>query len=208
MDKQLEELSKQIALCTRCPLRQSATQPVPGIGEGRKYLILGEAPGSSEDKAGIPFVGASGRRLNQLLELAKIDTKDCYITNVCKCLPPRVSGKMRAPRKAERLACYPFLKEELKIVRPEIIITTGSTPLSLFSPYGISQMHGTLFDYELNLDGEKIPVIVWANYHPAAALHQPRLWAVLLDDWEHPPDRVDSNYTVVEFLDLTRFINV
>jgi uracil-DNA glycosylase family 4 len=205
VQEKLDELAKQISMCTRCSLRQSATQPVPGIGEGRKYFVLGEAPASSEDRAGVPFVGASGKRLNQLLELAKIDSRDCYITNVCKCRPPKVSGKFRAPRKAERLACYPFLKEELKIVHPEIIVTLGSTPLSLFSEYGVTQMHGTEFDYNLKLDDQEFPVTIWSNYHPAASLHQPRLWAVLLDDWEHRPNRVDASYTVVN--EKPRFFN-
>lgn len=150
--EELDKLAEQIALCTRCPLRQSATQPVPGIGEGHKYFILGEAPGSSEDKAGVPFVGASGKRLNQLLELAKINPRECYITNVCKCRPPKVGGKFRAPRKAERLMCYPYLKEELSIVKPTYIISLGATPLSLFTDYGISQMHGCMFETEIELD--------------------------------------------------------
>ena len=93
-------------------------------------MIIGEAPGAQEDKAGIPFIGAAGKRLNQLLELAGIDLSQCYITNVCKCLPPKVSGKRRAPRKAERLSCYGYLKKEIEIVRPEYIITLGATPLS------------------------------------------------------------------------------
>ena len=156
MDKRLEELSKQIELCTRCPLRQNATQPVPGLGEGKKYMIIGEAPGAQEDKVGIPFVGISGKRLNQLLELAHIDLKDCFITNTVKCVPPKVSGKRRAPRKAERLSCYGYLRKEIEIVRPEYILTLGATPLSLFSDYGVTQMHGTMFEWEMPYDVEEI----------------------------------------------------
>jgi uracil-DNA glycosylase family 4 len=150
--QKLADLAKQITQCTRCSLRSSATQPVPGIGVGHKYMLIGESPGKTEDREGVPFIGASGKRLNQLIQLAGIDLKDTYITNVCKCRPPLVSGKLRAPRKAERLSCYPFLKEELRIVRPQYIITLGAVPLSLFSEYGISQMHGCMFDIEIELE--------------------------------------------------------
>ena len=197
MDKRLEELSKQIELCTRCPLRQNSTAPVPGIGEGRRYLVLGEACGAQEDKAGIPFIGLSGKRLNQLLELAGINLKDCFITNVCKCLPPKVSGKRRAPRKAERLSCYGWLQQELSIIKPTYIIALGATPASLFTDYGISQIHGTMAQTEIPLADEQThKCTVIFHYHPAASLHQPRLLAVMLDDWENMPEVVPHDYTV------------
>lgn len=142
----LEELNKRIKQCTRCVLRENATAPVCGIGQvGAKYLIVGEAPGQNEDKAGVPFVGLAGKRLDKLLALAKIDPNACYITNICRCRPPA----NRTPRKAEMLSCLPFFWEEIKLVRPESIITLGATPLSLFSPHGVKQMHGTMFEWEL-----------------------------------------------------------
>ena len=144
MDK-LELLAEKIKLCINCPLREGATQPVPGIGEiGAKYMLIGEAPGAEEDRSGMPFVGSAGKKLNQLLELAGISQGDCYFTNVCRCRPP----SNRTPKKAEIRSCTPFLEEEIQVVRPEYIITLGATPLSLFSPNGIRQMHGTLFSYE------------------------------------------------------------
>ena len=150
----LEQLAEQVRACTKCPLRAEATQPVMGLGEiGAKYLLLGEAPGKQEDAVGVPFVGAAGKRLNRLLELAKISPNECYITNVVKCRPPKTlsGGKTtnRQPRKAERLACYPWLKQELSLVKPQTIITLGATPLSLFTQTGITQLHGTLFTVEL-----------------------------------------------------------
>lgn len=182
----LEELTKQIKQCQRCPLRGEATQPVPGLGEvGAKYFIIGEAPGRSEDDAGVPFVGLAGKRLNKLIALAGIDINDCYVTNTVKCRPP----VNRQPRKSERLACYNWLREELALVKPETIITLGAIPLSLFSSAGITQMHGTQFVTDGGL-------IVIAQYHPAAALHQPRMWSVMLDDWQNMPKKVDASYTV------------
>jgi len=144
----IDELNAKVKQCNRCPLRMEATQPVCGSGEvGSKYFILGEAPGKNEDKAGIPFVGLAGRRLDKLLALAGIDINECYLTNVCKCRPPA----NRTPRKSERLSCYEWLKQELALIQPEYIITLGATPLSLFSDYGIRQLHGTAFEVELDL---------------------------------------------------------
>uniref|UniRef100_A0A6M3IQ59 Type-4 uracil-DNA glycosylase n=1 Tax=viral metagenome TaxID=1070528 RepID=A0A6M3IQ59_9ZZZZ len=142
---QLEKLNHEILACTRCQLRAGATAPVCGFGNiGAKYMLIGEAPGKNEDELGMPFVGLSGKRLNQLLELAHIELAECYLTNVCRCRPER----NRNPRRAEMKACTVFLWREIKIVKPKTIITLGSTPLSLFSPNGVNQMHGTRFEWE------------------------------------------------------------
>ena len=145
MDK-LEQLAKNVKGCTNCELRMNATRPVPGCGEtGAKYLLIGEAPGANEDKAGIPFIGDAGKKLDQLLELAGIDRNDCYFTNVCKCRPP----SNRDPRKGEIKACRGWLEEEIRLVKPAYLITLGRVPLSLFCPYGIKQVHGTQMEIEI-----------------------------------------------------------
>lgn len=191
MDKQLQDLNRRIALCTKCPLRENASQPVCGIGEvNAKYLLIGEAPGREEDKYSAPFIGSAGKRLNKLLELAGIDQNECYLTNTVRCRPP---GN-RDPRKAELKACTPYLWEEIQLIAPEYVITLGRTPLTLFTTYGIRQLHGTLGKH--NVEGREIPFIY--QYHPAAALHQPRLWAVMLDDWEHLPSKTEASYVVVQ----------
>lgn len=142
----LSLLCSQIKACTRCELRANATAPVCGIGEiGSKYLLLGEAPGKNEDQEGIPFVGLSGKRLDKLIELAGIDKNDCYLTNVCKCRPPA----NRNPKKVEIRACQQFLWREIRLVKPQYIITLGAVPLSLFSENGVTQMHGCSFIFEL-----------------------------------------------------------
>lgn len=143
---QISDLYLRILSCTACPLRETATAPVVGIGEiGAKYMLIGEAPGRQEDKEGVPFIGYTGRDLDVLITLAKMDKNKCYFTNACRCRPPA----NRTPRKGEIKACQHWLMEEIRIVKPKIIITLGSTPLSLFSPYGVSQLHGTSFEWEM-----------------------------------------------------------
>ncbi len=191
MPDSLNQLRKDILSCQRCELRETATQPVPGIGNiGAKYFICGEAPGRQEDEEGCPFVGMSGRRLDKLIGLAGIDINDCYLSNVCRCRPP----DNRTPRKKEVTACKDYLMREIALVKPETIITLGSTPLGLFCPHGVTHVHGTVTEAEV--DGVKYTLI--PQFHPAAALHQPRLWATLLDDWQNLPEHVNADFTVVD----------
>jgi len=125
----------------------TATRPVPGFGsDGATYFLLGEAPGSEEDAQGIPFVGQSGRRLDKLLALAGIDINACYLSNCVRCRPP----SNRTPKKKEIKACVGFLWRELRLVKPSTIITLGATPLGLFTQSGgVSQLHGTSFEWEM-----------------------------------------------------------
>jgi len=143
----LDELTAQIKQCTRCERRQYANAPVPGFGDiGAKYFLIGRDPGREENREGIPFIGAAGRRLNELLALANIDTNDCYITNLVKC---HVPGN-KPPRKSFITACKPWVLQEIALVKPETIITLGSEALSLFCDRGITQMHGTQIKVDLN----------------------------------------------------------
>ena len=147
----LSELSTQIRECSRCELREGATQPVPGCGSpNATYFILGEAPGKEEDKRGVPFIGAAGKRLDKLLSLANIDPNDCYLTNAVKCRPP----ENRDPRKKELRTCYHWLQEELRIVKPQYIISLGRVPLSLFTAEGLRTLHGTMLPIDIDLGEE------------------------------------------------------
>ena len=142
----LNQIADEIKACMMCPLREGATQPVPGYGNPQaKYVLIGEAPGRDEDKAGMPFVGLAGKRLNTLLALGNISQNDCYFTNVCRCRPP----DNRTPRKNEVRACSPYLYQELEEIQPEYIVTLGATPLKLFTETGVSQLHGTMFEVEI-----------------------------------------------------------
>ena len=152
MADSLEQVGKDIIACQRCELRQNATQGVLGYGSvGAKYLLIGEAPGREEDEQGVPFVGQAGRQLDKLLVLAGIDTNDCFLSNVCRCRLPA----NRNLRKKEIKACVPFLWREIRLVKPQYLITLGSVPLSLFCDYGIRQCHGTQMSVEVP-DGDNI----------------------------------------------------
>ena len=148
MTDSLDQITKDILQCQHCELRMTATKPVPGIGQiGAKYFLIGEAPGKEEDEQGVPFVGAAGRRLDKLLALAKIDPNGCYLSNVCRCRPP----KNRTPRKKEIAACVNFLWREIRLIKPEYLITLGATSLGLFTQSGgITQLHGTMMDIDLD----------------------------------------------------------
>lgn len=166
---------------------------MPGYGTlDAKYVIIGEAPGREEDLAGCPFVGRSGKRLNEYLALARIDMNQCYLTNTVRCRPP----ENRTPKKKEQRMCLPFLHQEIMMIQPEYVITLGAVPLGLFSPYGIKTVHGTQFEYPIPGTDKKMTVL--AMYHPAAAFRQPRLKSTMLDDWENLPKKVDASYVVTE----------
>jgi DNA polymerase len=133
-------------------------------------MFIGEGPGFHEDRQGIPFVGAAGNYLNELL--AKIDLKreDVYITNVVKCRPP---GN-RDPQPPEIEACRPYLDEQIALIHPRLIVTLGRFSMQRYFPgASISRIHG---------QPKRVgSVIYYPMFHPAAALHQPR-WRSLLEE--------------------------
>src|SRR3954469_4516297 len=116
----LEELAAEIRVCTKCPLWESRTLAVPGDGPARaRVMIIGEALGREEDESGHPFVGATGRFLDHVLEGTGIDRKDFFITNTVKCRPP----KNRTPRKLEVETCTSnYLFEQIALVNPRLIV--------------------------------------------------------------------------------------
>jgi DNA polymerase len=151
MNDSLKQIEEDILHCSRCELRASATKPVPGFGEySARIVLIGEAPGREEDQLGIPFVGNAGKRLDRLIQLAGLNRNDIYFANVCRCRPP----DNRKPKNREIVLCKEFLWRELKLLQPKTVITLGSIPLSLFSSSGITQMHGTSFEYEIKEEEE------------------------------------------------------
>lgn len=158
----LDELQAQVAACRRCPLCDGRTQTVFGAGNPEaRVLIIGEAPGKNEDLQGVPFVGAAGKYLNELLAIAGLTREDVYIANVLKCRPP----SNRDPRPEEIQACTPFLREQTRTINPEYIVTLGnfSTKFILKTDVGITRLHGTL-----QRAGR---FKVFPIFHPAAALY-------------------------------------
>ena len=176
------ELVKKIAECRRCPLHRSRKNPVPGEGPlDAEVMFVGEAPGKNEDEQGRPFVGAAGSLLNKLLAEAGLRREEVYITNVVKCRPP---GN-RDPTDEEIEACLPYLLEQIRIIRPRVIVALGRhSARTLFRLAGLkwesmSKQHGRVYDAVI----AGVPVKLVATYHPAAALYKPPLRETLFEDF-------------------------
>lgn len=161
----LSNLEKAVAGCKKCRLHETRTNTVFGEGPANAdFMIIGEAPGEREDEQGLPFVGAAGRELDIVLELAGIDRKDIYITNVVKCRPP---GN-RNPDMDEIESCIGYLKRQLEMINPEVIILLGNVALSLVTgtASGITKMRGKKMKY---LSYTAIP-----TFHPVYVIRNPR----------------------------------
>jgi DNA polymerase len=175
----LDTLAQQIIVCTKCELYKGRTHAVPGEGPTHaEIMLIGEAPGATEDKQGRPFVGASGRFLNELLAQAGVTREDVWITNVVKCRPP---GN-RDPQMDEIETCTTnYLENQIKIVNPSIIVTLGRHSLSRFIQNAkITQIHG-----QMQKMGKRFIIPM---FHPAAALHQERFRPMLLEDFARLPE--------------------
>ncbi len=174
---ELERLHEQIRACTRCKLHMGRTHAVPGAGpEQADVMFIGEAPGFHEDKQGLPFVGAAGRFLNELLQGIDLKRDDVFITNVIKCRPPA----NRDPEPDEIEACQGYLDRQIALIQPKIVITLGRFSMArYFSNAKISQIHG----HPKKMGG----VIYYPMYHPAAALHQPSLRGTVQADFSQIP---------------------
>jgi uracil-DNA glycosylase len=178
-EQKLEKLAKQIKVCTRCELHRSRTEAVPGEGPTHtEIMFIGEGPGASEDKQGRPFVGASGKFLNQLLEQAEVTRADVWITNVVKCRPP--GNRDPLPDEIE-ICTSNYLQHQIKIVNPSIIVTLGRHSMGLFFKGAkITQIHG-----QMRKVGDRFVI---AMFHPAAALHQLSLKETIMADFAKLPE--------------------
>ena len=165
MMEQWEALRQECLGCRRCPLAQTRTQVVFGVGDPQaEVLIIGEAPGAREDEQGQPFVGRAGKLLDDMLAMIGLNRENIYITNSVKCRPPQ----NRDPLPAEKEACSGYLQRQLALMQPKIIVCLGRiSAAELIKPdFKISQEHGQFF--------EKDGVQMIALYHPAALLRDPR----------------------------------
>ncbi len=173
-EQALEAIHTQVRMCRRCPLHVGRTHAVPGDGPVNATLMfIGEAPGFHEDQQGIPFVGAAGKFLNELLEKSGIDRGMVYITNVIKCRPP---GN-RDPLIEEVDVCSPYLDQQIEIINPQVIITLGRHSMNrAFPDEKISVVHGQ----PRKVGGR----VYFPMYHPAAALHQPSLRSIVEADFD------------------------
>ena len=158
------DIEQHITVCTCCPL--SKTRHLPVVGRGSRsadIMLIAEAPGGQEDQEGIPFVGRSGKILDELLENCSLTREEIYITNILKCHPP---GN-RDPKEEEKEACFPYLKYETYLLKPKIIVCLGRVAAQrIISPgYKITRQHGT-WTYRKDC-------ALTAVYHPSAILRDP-----------------------------------
>jgi len=182
--KEYERLVGEISACTRCPLHATRKKPVPGEGPlDADVMVVGEAPGRREDETGRPFVGPAGRLLDALLVKAGLERGGVYITNVVKCRPP---GN-RDPTREEIAACLPYLRRQIRIIRPRVIIAlgrhAGRTLYELAGRRwrGMKAEHGV--PLEVEIEGVRLTLV--ATYHPAAALYNPQVRRSLEEDFSN-----------------------
>jgi DNA polymerase len=179
----LEAIAGEIRTCTRCRLHEGRTKAVPGEGNpSTEVVFVGEGPGFNEDRQGRPFVGQAGAFLGELLGTVGWARDDVFITNIVKCRPP---GN-RDPEADEIAACAPYLRRQLEILDPALVVTLGRHSLGRFMPGArIGQAHGTARPADATTGTRDS--LVFAMYHPAAALHQGSLRQTLLDDMQAVP---------------------
>jgi uracil-DNA glycosylase family 4 len=176
--QQLDAIKQKILADDICPeLAQSATQLVFGDGNPDSSLVfIGEAPGKNEDLQGVPFIGAAGKFLNEMLAMIDLRREDIYITNIVKYRPQN----NRDPLSTEKEAFMPFLKSQLEVIQPDLVVTLGRHSLNCFLPdLQISQAHGKPKRYK--------GLVYLPLFHPAAALYNGALRQTLIDDFSLIP---------------------
>ncbi len=160
----LFELEKSLEGCTRCKLHRGRKTVVFGSGSPRaRLMFVGEGPGEQEDLQGLPFVGPAGQLLTKMIEAMKLKREDIYIANVVKCRPPM----NRNPESDEIASCSPFLKRQIELINPEIIVALGTFAAQtlLQTTERISRLRGSIHTY----NGKKLI----ATFHPSYLLRNP-----------------------------------
>lgn len=165
----LDALNAAICDCMKCPLGNTRTKFVFGVGDPRAtFMIVGEAPGADEDAQGEPFVGRAGQLLNRILEAIHFRRDEVYICNILKCRPP--GNRKPAPEEVEQ--CIPYLKRQIELIRPRVILCLGLTAAETLLQRNeqLGKLRGRVMEYE------GTPLMV--TYHPAALLRNP--------EWKRP----------------------
>jgi len=180
-EESLAQIAEEVSTCTACKLHSSRKNAVPGEGPAHSDLIfIGEGPGFHENEQGRPFVGAAGKFLEELLGTIGLRREDVFIGNVVKCRPP---GN-RDPMVDEIEACTPYLKRQIELINPKVIITLGRFSMARYFPEAkISQIHGQPKEINSRL--------IVPMYHPAAALHQPSLRETVKEDFSKLPELIE-----------------
>ena len=176
---ELKKVADEIGNCFNCSLAKTRSNTVPGEGNSTAEIVfIGEAPGFNEDQKGIPFCGAAGKFLDEMLAGIDLKRSDVFIANTLKCRPP----ENRDPEESEKAACRSYLDRQLKIIEPKLIICLGRHSMATFMPGagGITKLHGKAVRRP---SGQ----VYFALYHPAAALHNGGLRQTLIDDFKKIP---------------------
>lgn len=176
-DSSLEKIAKRVAQCENCPLHRTRISVVPGEGpEDAEIFFVGEAPGRKEDLQGKPFCGQAGKFLDELLDKIGLKREEVFIGNVVKCRPP---GN-RDPLPEEINACTHFLKAQIRIIKPKLIVTLGRYSMNYFLPnLKISRDHGKAY--------RKNSQVYFPVFHPAAALYRNELKGMIIEDFKKIP---------------------
>lgn len=185
----LEAIAACVAQCRNCPLCRNRTHTVPGEGnaDAPDIMFIGEGPGADEDAQGRPFVGKAGKLLDKMIEAMGYRRDEVFIANVVKCRPPN----NRKPIREEMDMCLPYLRQQIRLIRPKVIVGLGGTAMEglLGKPVGITRMRGIWQEYE----GIKL----MPTFHPSYLLRDPSkkkdawldLQAVLAELGKMPPPR-------------------
>lgn len=193
VDKQklLEQIAADIKSNNICPnLAKQARHLVMGDGNlDAKLVFIGEAPGQKEDEQGIPFVGAAGKFLNEMLATINMQRQDIYITNIVKYRPPN----NRDPEPDEKKAFWPYLVRQLNVIKPEIVVTLGRHSMGYFLPsQKIGQIHGQPKRIKWpTASGVEKYLVILPLFHPAAALYNGSLRQTLIDDFNKIPKIIE-----------------
>jgi len=178
----LDTIAARVRVCTQCELHRMRTNAVPGHGNpDAEVMFIGEGPGWHEDRQGLPFVGAAGQFLNEMLQSIGLSRDEVFITNIVKCRPP---GN-RDPLPDEIAACSAYLDAQIAAIKPKVIVTLGRFSMARWFPNErISRIHGQPRRF-----GD---VVVVPMYHPAAALHQSSLRATIEADMAKLPQILEE----------------
>jgi uracil-DNA glycosylase len=185
----LEAIATEVRDCKRCRLHEGRTRAVPGEGHASTEVVfVGEGPGFNEDRLGRPFVGRAGDLLVRHLGSIGWKRDEVFITNVVKCRPP----DNRDPEPDEVAACAPYLKRQLQVLDPALIVTLGRHSMGRFMPGArISQAHGTV--RPVDPETGATDALVFAMYHPAAALRSTDVERQSYEDMGRVPDALQAS---------------
>lgn len=179
-----EDLEKSILECKKCRLCTNRTNIVFGQGNKKaRLMFIGEGPGADEDKQGIPFVGKAGQLMNNAFQALEINREDVYIANIVKCRPP----SNRVPEDDEVQTCLNYLRNQVILIKPKIIVLLGSTALKniLGKEYGITAVRGNWM--------EKNGIKYMPTWHPAALLRDENKKIEFWQDLKEVKKYIDNN---------------